>query len=256
MAVPALKEGWRLYYWPAIGGRGLYVRVMFALAGVSYDDRLQSLCPKSGEDMTAWWKNVRKGVDAVRAAELGGQFPHFAMPIVTHTASGLCMNQTPAIMIHLAELFDLRPVDPSDNARALQILMQCVDLLAEAEQAYHPTSRNASYASQKEAAAKTVAEFVDQRLDKHLSALEADLAWCGARRPGEWTFFEKPTFADAACATLMRGYETSMAEHYESHAKRHYPKLCAHRATFEQHPPVRAFYDSWTGLVDDNSFMG
>eukprot|EP01061_Rhynchopus_euleeides_P046383 TRINITY_DN878_c0_g1_i4.p1 TRINITY_DN878_c0_g1~~TRINITY_DN878_c0_g1_i4.p1 ORF type:complete len:292 (+),score=56.36 TRINITY_DN878_c0_g1_i4:103-876(+) len=252
------KDGWCLYYWPGIGGRGLYIRLMFALGGAEYEDRLRPLRPERVEDIPGSWEEVGRKVAEIRKDELSGDFPHMAMPIITNRKRGFCMNQVPAILLFLGDLFGLKPSDPVDAAHATQLLMQVTDVLSEVEAVYHPNARHASYYAQKEDADKAVASWLDERFDKHFSVLENALVWGKQKRGTEegWPFFEKVTFVDVSVATLMRGYFTSLPKHYAEHAKVKYPSLCAHREAFEAHGPVKQFYAQWDGPVDDNSFMG
>ena len=32
------RKGWKFFYHPSLGGRGLYVRCLFEMAGVAYED--------------------------------------------------------------------------------------------------------------------------------------------------------------------------------------------------------------------------
>ena len=54
----------------------------------------------------------------------------------------------------------------------MQAMMTALDILGEAEMAYHPLKKNDTYESQKDAAEPIIQEWMKNRLPKFLSCLE------------------------------------------------------------------------------------
>ena len=97
-------------------------------------------------------------------------YPVLFCPYLKHKGNMMC--QLPAITLYIASQFDLIPQDPFDAAHAVQAMMTALDILGEAEMAYHPLKKNDSYESQKDAAEPVIQEWIKNRLPKFLSCLE------------------------------------------------------------------------------------
>ena len=190
-------------------------------------------------------------------------YPSLFFPILVHGSTSV--NQTLAIMSYLGELYGLYPSGGAlDTAHAIQVSNYVFDCLSEAEHAYHPTSRHASYSSQHEAAQETVEAFAKERLPKYLGAIEK----CLGMSASGFAVGDKLTYADIILFQFVRGYRSSMKAHFASNES--IPLLKEHTARIEADERVAAFLvsDKCTkmeqgeplappdsGRVQTNSFM-
>ena len=104
------------------------------------------------------WSDVGKAGDKPNYQAIMDQFtgkgsgyPVAFPPILIHSpADGepIKMNQTPAILLYLGQLYGLAPESPVELAHAMQVTLTCLDVLSNAEVAYHPVEYHGSYADQ------------------------------------------------------------------------------------------------------------
>ena len=174
-----LKE-FELIYWPGnFAGRGEYVRLLLEVCGQTYRD--------VGREADGLAK-----VLAVMKQEEQTPYPVLHAPYLRHKGTIIC--QLPAIMLYIASLFDMIPQDPIDAAHAMQVSMTALDILGEAEMAYHPLKKNDSYESQKDAAEPVIQAWMAERLPKFLNSIERALK---ANKWGTgWVVTDKMTYAD------------------------------------------------------------
>ena len=113
----------QLLYWKGnFGGRGEFVRLMLSVCGASWEDTAQV----SGANHTAEQGAVNDEqatsgcvLEYVRGEADG--YPVLFPPILVHGERVL--NQTPAILLYLGQLFGLAPTEPLALAHALQVTM-------------------------------------------------------------------------------------------------------------------------------------
>ena len=134
----------------------------------------------------------------------------------------------------------LSPADPLDLAHAMQFTMMAMDCLTEAESAYHPISKPATYVSQAEAAEPVIQEYLKSRLPRFLGNLENSLK--ANTKSEDWAIGESLTFADAVLFQLIRGYKTSQREHYA--ANESIPLIKAHTLRMYNLPAIVEFMAS------------
>ena len=243
---PKYLSNWELYYWPFLGGRGMYPRMLFLLAGAKWDE------PAREKDENG---NFKIKLVLNQRGEDNPLYPCWAPPIIIHNKSFL-LSQTPAIILHLSNLFNLRPKNDQDYAHGIQIMLQIFDLLTEATEAYHPVHPNKSYESQKKEAEPHIEFYLKERLPKQLRVVQEALK----RSPGDgkgWFYgCKEPTFVDAVVSTFMRGYETSMKEHYDNNKE--FELLKEHRKRFESIDRIGSYLNDPNRRppIDDNSLMG
>ena len=156
--VSDISDGWRLYYWPSLPGRGDFVRLMFEEAGVPYEDVCRG--PKGAEPAIQFYKGK---VDSML-------FPVLAPPIIQKEK--FVMNQTPAIMEYLGKKFDMYPTGgPEVEAHAMQVNMAVADYIAEGHDAFHPVVKTGTYDSQKTQAEPYIARFKKERMPRSVTGL-------------------------------------------------------------------------------------
>ena len=251
---PKYLSNWELYYWPFIGGRGMYPRMLFLLAGAEWNEPARDYIPDENEGFHIKPIQEQRGHD-------NPLYPCWAPPIIIHNKSFL-LSQTPAIMLHLSKLFNLQPENEEDYAHGIQIMLQVLDLLCEAEKAYHPVHPNKSYKSQFKEAQPKIEFFLKERLPKQLRIVQEALIRspdADKSKKGEKGWFygcKEPTFVDASVAMFMRGYETSQKEHYDNNKE--FELLKQHQKRFESIETIANYLNDPKRRppIDDNSFMG
>jgi len=145
------NEGWKLFYWHFLPGRGDYVRLMFEEAGVQYEDVCAA--QKSSEPCLKFYRGEHD------------TFPVIAPPIIQR--GDFVMNETPAILQYLGKKFGLYPDGGlEEEAHAMQIMLVVTDYHAEGHDAFHPVKKSGSYDSQKEEAKPHIAAFKEERMPR------------------------------------------------------------------------------------------
>jgi glutathione S-transferase len=159
---------YELYYWPAIPGRGEFVRLVLEDAGVTYVD-VGRLPPAEGG-----------GVEAVAAFYAGRTDGHpvFAPPVLKQ--GDLVLAQTAAICHFLGRRHGLAPADEAGEAHALELQLTVADLVGEVHDTHHPISAALYYEDQKPAAMQRAAHFVGERLPRFLRYFERVLRHNGS----------------------------------------------------------------------------
>lgn len=151
---------YELHYWPAIPGRGEFVRLALEAAGAPYRDVARG----------------PGGVDAMLQlmASKHLPFPPFAPPFLKDGT--LWIGQTAAILQHLGP--DLKLVGRSAQARVWtqQIQLTIADLVSEVHDTHHPLGPTLYYEDQRAEALRRAAEFCRSRLPKYLGWFETILA--------------------------------------------------------------------------------
>jgi len=149
-----------LHYWPAIQGRGEFVRLALEAAGAAYVDVARGDAA-AGLGMAA----LQRRLDDARCAH-----PPFAPPFVKD--GDLLVGQTAAILHHLAP--ELKLVGRSAAARlwTLQIQMTIGDMVDEAHDTHHPIAPGLYYEEQQPEARRRARDFCATRMPKYLRWFE------------------------------------------------------------------------------------
>jgi glutathione S-transferase len=150
---------YELYYWPAIPGRGEFIRLALEEAGAPYVDVARS--------------NERgHGVQAMTALLSGEevQHPSFAPPFLRH--GDLLIGQTSAILMYLGGRHGLSPQDEAGRLWTHQLQLTISDLLVEAHDTHHPISSGLYYEDQRQEAARRAEDFRNRRVRKFLGWFE------------------------------------------------------------------------------------
>ena len=170
----------------------------------------------------------------------------------------IVMNQTPAILTYLArrsmELAakegvtnvngdaypsNLIPSNPIDEAHMNQLMLAAFDCLSGAEQAHHPVNAHDSYVSQKKEADESMKKFVADRLNMYLMQFEKVFE---RQKSKPYLVGSNLTIADLVVYNLMRGYRSTLKDHYEANTT--IPLLKQHTVHMEALPPIKAFLES------------
>lgn len=145
---------YRLYYWPAIQGRGEFVRLALEEAGAEYVDVARK---KGGE---------KAMMDAME--ESGN--PVFAPPFLK--AGELTIGQTANILLFLGARHGLAPRAEAGRLWAHQLQLTIADLVNEAHDTHHPVGAALYYEDQKKEAKRRSADFIENRIPKFLGYFE------------------------------------------------------------------------------------
>mmetsp|Transcript_28236 Transcript_28236/g.78987 ORF Transcript_28236/g.78987 Transcript_28236/m.78987 type:complete len:258 (-) Transcript_28236:330-1103(-) len=228
-----------LYWYGNFAGRGEWVRLVLHVCGFEWRDVCRE--EKSSRPCLELMRTYA-GKESEAYVENDKRNPVMFPPILRD--GDLVLNQTLAILVYLArKRGDLLPHDPVEEARCLQLMHAVMDVLAASEHAYHPAVHNASYLSQKEEAQPHIDKFVKERLPLYLRHFEEVLAF-NHRRHAESVFAigTSLTLADLCLYQLVRGYRSSLPDHYHENASS--PKLRAHTAMMDEHPKIKEFLAS------------
>jgi glutathione S-transferase len=160
---------YELYYWPTIPGRGELIRLALEEAAAPYVD-VARLPRKEGGGVPAMMKLMGDPGDALEP---------FAPPFLR--AGEILVAQTANILLFLGPRLGLAPADEAGRIRANQLQLTLSDLMGEVHDTHHPAAVSLYYEDQKPEAARRAADFVKNRLPKHLGYLERTLARAGGQ---------------------------------------------------------------------------
>ena len=219
---------YRLYYWPAIQGRGEFIRLAFEAAGVEYDDVARLPAARGG------------GVPAmVKLMEGDAECPPFAPPFVM--AGGEVVAQTANILAWLGPKLKLAPRDEAGRRWTHQLQLTVADFIDEIHDTHHPIAGHLYYEDQKREARKRAAAFVEYRLPKFLGYFEGVLA----RNPAgpRHLVGASLTYADLSIFQLVAGlryaFPRAMARADPAH-----PHLVALHVTVAGRPRIARYLAS------------
>ncbi|KQT84019.1 glutathione S-transferase [Aurantimonas sp. Leaf443] len=181
-----------LYYWPAIPGRGEYVRLVLEAAGVPYRDVARLPEEKGG------------GVHAMLAfLQSSERHPAPFAPPVLVESDGTLLWQSALITAHLGEKHGLAPADAPSRLAARAIAMTIADFVDEVHDTHHPLGVSRYYEEQTEAAQERALAFRDERMPKYLGFLER----CVTDNPtlSGYLVGDSLTYADLALFQTLEG---------------------------------------------------
>lgn len=181
---------YKLYYWPAIQGRGEFVRLALEQAGAEYDD----VARRRGRGL---------GIRAMDQLLGNGDLDHppFAVPALQD--GELVISQTAAILMYLAPRLGLAPEGEADRLWAHQIQLTIADLVEEAHNTHHPVGNGLYYEDQRPEAARAAEGFRRDRVPKFLRWFETILA----RNPAGHAWMVGPalTYVDLSTFQVVEG---------------------------------------------------
>jgi glutathione S-transferase len=154
---------YQLHYWPAIQGRGEFVRLALEAAGAPYVDVARGDAAQ-GQGMGAM---TRYFEDASIAR------PPFACPFLVDGRKVIA--QSAAILLYLGPRLDLVGKSEADRVWTHQIQLTIADFVTEVHDMHHPLGAGLYYEDQKKESARRAAEFRKDRLPKFLRWFEAIL---------------------------------------------------------------------------------
>lgn len=151
---------YELYYWPAIQGRGEFVRLALEEAGARYVDVARG---KGGLD------RMMALLDARDIAT-----PPFAPPFLK--SGKRLIGETANILLYLGERHGLAPKSDAGRLWTHQIQLTLADFVTQAHDTHHPLGAAFYYEDHKREAARYAENFRKLRLPKFLGWFERILA--------------------------------------------------------------------------------
>jgi len=221
---------YELYYWPAIQGRGEFLRLPLEEAGAAYAD----VARLSGRGF---------GVAALLRF-LDGRHcgrPPFAPPFLK--AGRLVIGQTANILQFLGSRHGLVPKDERGRLWTHELQLTLADFLVEIHDTHHPVASGLYYADQKREARRRAADFLRNRAPKFLGYFERVLA----RNPRGHGYLAgaKLTYVDLSLFQIMSGlgfaFPRALAK---ARAARKYRRLFALQARVAERPRIAAYLAS------------
>lgn len=155
---------YELYYWPAIPGRGEFVRLALEDAGADYVDVAREPEADGG------------GVAAIMRYLDGeaGDRPPFAPPFLK--AGNVIVSHVANILQFLGPRLGQVPDDEAARLWAHGLQLTITDFTAEVHDTHHPLGPGLYYEKQREEAARRAPPFIRSRLPKFLQYFERVLA--------------------------------------------------------------------------------
>jgi len=200
-------EFWELYYWP-IRGRGQFVRILFADAGIKYKEN-----------------NNPQALSAAFDGGIDGSFPCFAPPIIRK--GNTLLAQTDVIVRYLSKELNLCPKNPLDEAHASQIMGNIQDFLSE-------------LGKHKQDKKEDLLKFLQGRFELWLSTFEKPLS---LKKDQKYYFGDACSFADLSLHVCMRQVEFTLGKYYGDYVEKKHAILHAHYKNIGQRKGVEGLYN-------------
>jgi glutathione S-transferase len=212
---------YELYYWPSIQGRGEFVRLALAEAGVDYVD----VCRRSG---TSRMMNIVAG--------RGTKTPPFAPPFLK--SGNLIVSHAANILMYLGQRHGLAPKTEAGRLWLHALELTITDFVSEAHDTHHPLGPTLYYEDQKPAARRRTEEFWKLRVPKFLGYFERLL-----ERNGPYVSGRKLTYVDLSLFQLVEGLRYAFPKQMRRFEKR-IPRLIALHDRVMQRPRIKAYLAS------------
>ena len=187
---------YELYYWPAIQGRGEYVRLALEDAGADYVDyallpeKKAAACPRSsaGSKATTSRGRLSRRLSSRRV--------------------GRSSARPRNILFFLGPRLGLAPRDAAGRLWTNQLQLTIADFIAEIHDTHHPISGALYYHQQKREAKRRTKDFLEARLPKFLGwferVLERKPAARGSSAPASLMPICRSRKSSRGCATRFR----------------------------------------------------
>jgi glutathione S-transferase len=179
---------YELYYWPAIQGRGEFVRLALEEAGADYVDVARAAGKGGGVPA------MMKFLDGTRI-----KHPPFAPPFLK--AGKVLIGQTANILLFLGMREGLAPRQDASRLWVHQLQLTIADFVVEIHDTHHPISANLYYEDQRREAKQRADDFRKCRLPKFLGYFEGVLGEAG----GPYLLGRRLTYADLSLFQAVAG---------------------------------------------------
>jgi glutathione S-transferase len=220
---------YELYYWPAIQGRGEFVRLALEEAGADYVDVARG-SEKDG-----------LGVPLLLRLMNGEHIatPPFAPPFLR--AGKLIIGQTANILMFLGPRHRLAPKSEAGRLWTHQLQLTVADFVNEIHDTHHPIASSLYYEDQKEEAKRRTADFRKLRAPKYLGYFEKVLE----RNPAgdKHLVGRSLSYVDLSMFQLIAGLRYAFPESARGWEK-NIPRLVALHDRVAARPNITAYLQS------------
>ncbi|BCO30914.1 glutathione S-transferase [Thiohalobacter sp. COW1] len=179
---------YELFYWPAIQGRGEFVRLALETAGADYVD-----VAREGA------AGMQRMLDLMQSPEL--KHPPFAPPFLR--AGRLVIAQTANILHYLGPRLGLAPDSEAGRLWAHQLQLTVEDFLVDIHDTHHPIGANLYYEDQKPESRRRAKYFREERAPELLGYFEGVLQHNGGQRG--WMLGRSLSYVDLSMFQLVAG---------------------------------------------------
>jgi glutathione S-transferase len=215
-----IQPAYELLYWPAIPGRGEFIRLAFEATGTPYTDIANT--SKDGI------QSVLALISAESTGDADGNPPAFAPPALRVPGEGkngkcLVIYQTPSILAYLGDKLGLAGEEEADKHCVLSHTLTALDLNNETHDTHHPIASHLYYEDQKDEALKKAKDFRESRLPKFFGFFER-LLKCNEAGQGNFLVGSKLSYADTTLWHVLDGLKFAFPKELEARAKE-YPTL-------------------------------
>ncbi|MBT6276778.1 MAG: glutathione S-transferase [Chromatiales bacterium] len=219
-------DGYQLFYWPMLQGRGEFVRLVLEDIGAQYVDvarQAGSLEEGAGLVMKARTEGLGVGIRA------------FAPPFLR--VGSTVLSQTSVICDFLARRHGLIADDEATQAVGRGVMLTILDVVDAAHDTHHPIAASLTYEEQFEAATIAGELFAKQRLPTVLSYFEALLTDSGTWLLGG----PNPSYVDIALFQLVEGLSYAFPNAMK---RASVPRVMTLHETLAQRPRLAAYLAS------------
>lgn len=215
---------YELYYWPMIQGRGEFVRLALAEAGVEYVD----VARRSKNGIQA----MRKAMDNRRLA-----VPPFAPPFLK--AGNQIIGHTANILFYLGGKHRLAPKAEAGKLAVHGMQLTITDFVSEVHDTHHPLGPTLYYEEQRPAAKRRTDEFWKLRVPKFLGYFEEIVKRSG----GPFVMGRTLTYVDLSLFQLIEGLRYAFPKRMKRFEKA-IPRLLALRDRVAARPRIKTYLAS------------
>jgi glutathione S-transferase len=213
---------YELYYWPTIPGRGEFVRLALAEAGVAYVDVARR---KNGV------ARMQKFLASRRLA-----VPPFAPPFLK--SGDLVVGHVANILLYLGDRHGLAPKAQAARLSLHGLQLTITDFVSEVHDTHHPLGPTLYYEQQRPAAKRRTDEFWKLRVPKFLGYFERQL-----KRSGPFVMGRKLTYVDLSLFQLIEGLHYAFPKRMRRF-ERSVPLLLQLRDRVAARPRIKAYLAS------------
>ena len=215
-----------LWYWPSIQGRGEFVRLFMAAAGLGWRDRARD------GDAQALVEDMERRAES-------GQFAPYAPPYLVERQSDFAIAQVAHIVSWLTGTHDLGSGDERTDLHLIQLQLTITDIVAEVHDVHHPVANSLYYDDQKDAAARAAKAFREERMPKYFDHFQQALHV----NDGPFVLGEQWSHVDTSLFQLVEGLRYAFPQRMTS-LESAYPELGACRDAVARIDGVARYLDS------------
>lgn len=212
---------YQLFYWPAIQGRGEFVRLALEDAGAAYDD----VARKSG------------GMERMMAMMEREKRPPFAPPFLK--AGKVVIAQVANILFYLGPRLKLAPRAEADRIWLHQLQLTVTDFVKEIHDTHHPLGGELYYEDAKPEAKRYSENFLAERAPKYFGYFESVLKKSG----GSYALGRRLSYIDLSLFQLIEGLRYAFPNAMKT-IERDVPRVVAVHDKVAERPGIKTYLAS------------